>query len=65
MKTQPNDKFTVREAAIYLGISNRMIYFLTHTRAIPYTKPGGKIIYFDKKDLDEYLERNRVEKDDI
>jgi excisionase family DNA binding protein len=37
------------------------LYQLTCKNQIPHYKPGGKRIYFDKKDLDAYVRRNRIE----
>lgn len=51
---------TFREAANYLNVSRSYLYQLTSKSIIPHYKPGGKKIFFDKKDLDRYLQKNRV-----
>lgn len=48
------------EAAEYLNISKSYLYRLTSKSIIAHFKPGGKKIFFDRKDLDRYLQRNRV-----
>ena len=47
------------EAAQYLGISCSYLYKLTASRKLPCYKPNGKKIYFSRKELDEWLLRNR------
>lgn len=60
--TTPHDRpLTVKDAAEYLGVSTSMIYKLTHRRKIAFHKPGGKKIYFRKKDLDDYAFMKRIE----
>lgn len=51
---------TVREAAMYLGVSKSTIYKLTMHKTIPHYKPFGEKIYFDKSELDTWLHRNKV-----
>ena len=57
--------FRLKDAAEYLGIKGSYLYQLTHGKKIPFTKPGGKLIYFRKSDLDDYLNRNRVDDDTL
>lgn len=52
--------FDLAAAAKYLDISRSHLYQLTSKGLIGHFKPAGKKIYFDKKDLDEYLRRHRV-----
>lgn len=54
------DMLTVDEAALYLGVSKSQIYNMTSNREITLYKPKGKIIYFDRKNLDEVLRRNPI-----
>ncbi len=46
---------TVEEAAIYTGRSTSDLYHLTSTRVIPFSKPKGKMIYFDREELEEWM----------
>lgn len=50
--------FTFQEACMYIGISESMLYKLTSGKEIPHYKPRGKMIYFAKEDLDEWLLQN-------
>jgi excisionase family DNA binding protein len=47
--------FTLAEAAQYLGISKSMLYKHTHNGIIPCYRPGGKLLYFDKTELDDWI----------
>lgn len=51
---------TVEEAAIFLGFSESYVYKLTCTQQIPYYKPNGKMVYFRKGELEEWMTQNRV-----
>lgn len=48
------------EAARYLGISKSYLYKLTARQQIPHYKPMGKICYFNRKELEAWLQTNRV-----
>lgn len=52
---------TIEEAAAYTGISVSTIYKLTSTQAIPFYKPRGKMVYFNRTELDNWLMDNRVQ----
>ena len=54
---------TSDEAARYMGISRSYLYKLTMTRKIPHYKPMGKVCYFDRRELEEFLHSNRVATD--
>ncbi len=43
------------EACQYTGISRSFMYKLTARGEIPFSKPRGKLIYFDKEKLDQWL----------
>lgn len=51
---------TSDEAAKYMGISKSYLYKLTMTRKIPHYKPTGKVCYFDRRELENFLRSNRV-----
>lgn len=51
---------TTAEAAKYMGVSKGYLYKLTMQRKIPYSKPMGKLCYFDKKALDDFLKSNQI-----
>ncbi len=59
--TKASEKpFDLAAAADYLKMSRSHLYQLTCRGIIAHYKPGGKRIYFEKCDLDEYVRRNRI-----
>ena len=55
---------TSDEAARYLGISKSYLYKLTAQQKIPHYKPLGKICYFNRQELEQWLQSNRVSTDE-
>lgn len=49
---------TFEETCEYTGISRSYLYKLTAAREIPHSKPNGKMIFFEKKKLNEWLLQN-------
>lgn len=47
------------EAAIYLEVSHSHLYKMTSTGIVPFYKPNGKKLYFNRKELDNWLLSNR------
>jgi excisionase family DNA binding protein len=47
------------EACQYLDISSSHLYKLTSTKQIPHFCPNGKRLYFNRLELDEWLQRNK------
>ena len=47
-----------QEACMYIGVSESMLYKLTSSKEIPHYKPRGKMVYFAKEELDEWLLQN-------
>jgi len=47
------------EACSYLDVSQSHLYKLTRTRQIPHFCPQGKKLYFNRTELDVWLQRNR------
>lgn len=54
------DMMNMREASEYTGLSLSYLYKLTHTNAIPHSKPTGKKIYFEREKLDAFLKNGAV-----
>lgn len=52
--------FTVAEACEYMGITESHLYKLTSAGKIPHYKPTGKLMYFDRSELDDWLLQNRT-----
>ena len=51
---------TSDEAARYMGVSKSYLYKLTMTQKIPHYKPMGKMCYFNRLELEKWLQGNRV-----
>lgn len=51
---------TSDEAAKYMGISKSYLYKLTMRQQIPHYKPMGKMCYFNRAELEQWLQGNRV-----
>lgn len=51
---------TSAEAAKYMGISMSYLYKLTMRQQIPHYKPMGKMCYFNRLELEQWLQSNRV-----
>ena len=47
------------DACNYLDISASHLYKLTSQKSIPHFCPQGKKLYFNRTELDEWLQRNR------
>jgi len=48
-----------KEAAKYLGIPGSELRRYARMNLIPYSRPGGKIMLFDKADLDHFIAKHR------
>lgn len=54
---------TFEDAALLTGLAKSTLYKLTCEHRIPCYKPTGKQIFFDKKELEDWLKQNRVTSD--
>jgi excisionase family DNA binding protein len=52
--------FTFDDVVEYTGLSKSYLYKLTCTGRIPHSKPNGKQLFFDKKEIDKWLLRNKA-----
>lgn len=50
---------TSKEAAAYMGVSMSYLYKLTMNKEIPHYKPMGKVCYFNRLELEKWLQGNR------
>lgn len=57
---QGKDVLNLEEAAKFMGIARSSLYKMTHEQAIPFYKPNGKMIFFEKTDLLAWVRQNRV-----
>ena len=48
------------ETALYMGVSRSYLYKLTMRREIPHYKPLGKMCYFNRQEIEAWLQTNRV-----
>lgn len=51
---------TADEVARYLGISKSYLYKLTMRREIPHYKPLGKMCYFNRREIEAWLQTYKV-----
>ena len=51
---------SVEEAARFMDIARSSLYKMTSDRSIPFYRPNGKMIYFEKADILEWIRKNRV-----
>ena len=54
---------TSEEVARYMGVSRSYLYKLTMRREIPHYKPMGKICYFNRQEVEQWLQSNRAATD--
>lgn len=50
---------TAEETARYMGISKSYLYKLTMRGEIPHYKPMGKMCYFNRAEVERWLQSNR------
>ena len=51
---------TIDDAALLTNMSKSTIYKLTCSRQVPFYRPNGKLVYFDRQELESWLKQNRV-----
>jgi len=56
---QSKTTLNFKEAAKYIGISQGYLYKLTSAGVVPFSKPTGKMNFFSKSQLDEWLLSNQ------
>ena len=58
--TAHKDVLTFEETCDYTGMSRSYLYKLTSEGNIPHSKPNGKLIFFEKKKLNDWLLQNSI-----
>lgn len=53
--------FTFDEVCEYTGFSRSYIYKLTASGNIPHSKPNGKVLFFEKNKIDQWLLENAIQ----
>mgnify|MGYP003662432311 FL=1 len=56
--TANKEVLTFEETCDYTGISRSYLYKLTAAGNIPHCKPNGKLIFFEKRKLNDWLLQN-------
>ena len=56
--TANKEVLTFEETCDYTGISRSYLYKLTASGNIPHSKPNGKMIFFEKRKLNDWLLQN-------
>jgi excisionase family DNA binding protein len=56
---QNKQVFTFKEGCNYCGIAESTMYKHTAANRVPLYKPGGKLIFFKREDLDAFILRYR------
>lgn len=54
------DILKMKEVCQYLDISQSLLYKLTCSGEIPHFKPRGKMIFFEKKELIEWIKKGNL-----
>lgn len=55
LKKQNDQPLNFNQAAQYLGFSHSYLYNLTSRKIIPCHRPTGKMLFFSKNELDEWI----------
>ena len=51
---------TLDDVALLTGLSKSWLYKATCKNEIPYYKPNGKMLYFDRKEIEDWMRQGRV-----
>lgn len=51
---------TIENVAEMLGVSKSYVYKLTSKRILPHYKPMGKVVYFKREEIEDWIFRNRM-----
>ena len=52
--------FTFDDVVLLTGLSKSYLYKLTMKGGIPHYKPNGKVIYFDRAEVEDWMRSNRI-----
>lgn len=55
---------TVDDVALLAGLTKRTVYRMTNANRLPYYRPNGKEIYFDREEVERWLLSNRHSTDE-
>jgi len=51
---------TFEDVKVLTGLSGSYLYKLTASNSIPFYRPNGKMLYFERKEIENWCLRNRV-----
>ena len=54
----------LKQAAEYLKLKPTYLYSLIHQKKLPYYKPNGKRVYFNKAELNNWVNDSRIKTSD-
>lgn len=54
----------LEEASAFLGIARSTLYKMTHQNRLPYFKPAGKLIFFEKRALLDWVRGSKAMSED-
>lgn len=60
MNLEQKEVLTLNEVSQFTGLSKSHIYRLCSTGGIPFYKPFGKVNYFDRLEIIDWLKQNRI-----
>lgn len=58
---QQKEILTIEEASEFLELSLSRLYKITSNKEIPHYKPGGKKIYLNRKEIEQWILNSRVD----
>lgn len=50
----------IEDVAYLTGYSKSKLYKLTCDRKIPHYKPNSRVLYFDRKEIEDWMRQNRI-----
>jgi len=60
LRLSQKELFNTQEASKYMGVSVHHLHRLTSEKQIPYYKPGGRLCFFERAELDAWIRKNRI-----
>lgn len=51
---------TAEDVVLLTGLKKSYLYKLTATQQIPHYKPNGKLVYFDREEIEQWQKQNRI-----
>ena len=57
---QAKTLLTLEDLSLLLGISKSTLYKMTYKKILPHYKPNSKLLFFNRKEIEEWAQQNRV-----